>query len=216
MIPLLPRGRGKTSQMKNEFWQISDEDFRMVALQIGRKPRGLRGIACRCPLKFPTVVVSEPIVVNAKSDDNEFFPTLFWLSCFQLRKKVAHLESTGLISRLEKLFALNLEFREALREAHAAYIQQRFGFIGREKYFALKEENHPWLYKILKAGVGGTENFKHLKCLHAHVAQQMAVNNNPAGRIVLDLILEPHCPPEASFCRRKLAKSNNAKGFGSL
>jgi hypothetical protein len=52
------------------------DDHEVVAEQLGRPPRGLRGVAHRCPCGCPDVVETAP-----RLEDGTPFPTLFYLTC---------------------------------------------------------------------------------------------------------------------------------------
>ena len=65
-------------------------DADVVAEQLGRPPRGLRGVAHRCPCGLPDVVETAP-----RLDDGTPFPTLFYLTCPRAPRRVSRLESAG-------------------------------------------------------------------------------------------------------------------------
>ena len=67
-------------------------DAEVVALQLGRPPRGLRGIAHRCPCGLPDVVETAPRLA-----DGTPFPTLYYLTCPRASAAVARLESAGVM-----------------------------------------------------------------------------------------------------------------------
>src|SRR5688572_27180500 len=62
----------------------------IVALQIGRKPRGAVSIAARCEYGLPMVARTSPVLENG-----EPFPTLYWLTCPLAAKAVGGIESSG-------------------------------------------------------------------------------------------------------------------------
>lgn len=192
--------------MDSKHWQLTEEDIQVIALQIGRQPRAVLGVACHCPHNYPLVVVSEPVFFNEEKSVREFFPTTYWLSCRRICKQVSRLEGGGLIARLEGLIARNLYLREMLEEAHSSYIHQRFGLVGRNLFTLLQEEKNPILDRLLNVGIAGVENFRHLKCLHAHIAQQLAIKNNPIGEMILRLLVAPYCEPNVSNCQSLFAE----------
>jgi hypothetical protein len=53
-----------------------DEDLDVVEEQLGRRPRGVKKIAHRCPCGNPDVVETSP-----RLDDGTPFPTLYYLTC---------------------------------------------------------------------------------------------------------------------------------------
>ena len=54
----------------------AEEDVTAVTLQLGRAPRGLLGVAHRCPCGLPDVVETAP-----RLPDGTPFPTLYYLTC---------------------------------------------------------------------------------------------------------------------------------------
>ena len=55
---------------------LSRSDAEIVAEQLGREPRGVAGVAWRCPCGKPGVVATEP-----RLPDGSPFPTTYYLTC---------------------------------------------------------------------------------------------------------------------------------------
>ncbi len=150
-----------------------DLDFLRAAL--GRAPRGLAGVARRCAVGLPVVIVNEPFL-----SDGSPFPTTFWLVCPKAVKAVSALEASGLIGEVEKEIASNADLRAALLKAHTEYAKYRK---------RLAQSTHP----SLDTGIGGVRHLASIKCLHAHYAHHLAGGQNPVGKRISDLVEPPDC-----------------------
>ena len=92
----------------------SAEDAAVVAMQIGRPPRGRWAVARRCHLGVPMVVENHPVL-----DDGSPFPTLFWLTCPILAKRASALESEGRMKELNDVLGNDSDLRGSVGEANA-------------------------------------------------------------------------------------------------
>ena len=72
-------------------------DAEVVALQLGRPPRGLRRVAHRCPCGLPDVVETAPRLA-----DGSPFPTLYYLTCPRAVAAVARLEAAGVMRQMQR------------------------------------------------------------------------------------------------------------------
>ena len=145
--------------------------------QLGRAPRALRGVACRCPHGFPAVTEQAP-----RTDDGTPFPTTFWLTCPWLAAALARIEAAGGVERWSALAAADPGLARSLELADA---RQR----------ELRPE--------LDVGIGGARARGKLKCLHAHVAFALARPGYELGERVLAEAGEPWCPD--ARCRSAVA-----------
>jgi hypothetical protein len=150
---------------------IADEDVKAVAAQLGREPRGLLAVACRCPCGLPDVVTTSP-----RLPDGTPFPTLYYLTCPRAAAAISGLEAGGMMRDLTARLASDEETREAYENAHRDYLARRDAAAS-------------------EAGVdplpGGTQSAggmpERVKCLHALAAHELAVPDvNPFGRAALD------------------------------
>ena len=144
----------------------ADDEVAVVAAQLDRRPRGLRGTAHRCPCGLPDVVETAP-----KLEDGTPFPTLYYLTCPRACSAVGRLEAGGLMREMTERLAVDSEFVAAHERAYHDYVARRA---------AIAElPGEP--------GVGGMPD--RVKCLHSLVAHELAVPGaNPAGRWALDLL----------------------------
>lgn len=145
-------------------------DVDIVAVQIGRPPRGTVTVAARCPYGLPLAVRTSP-----RLDDGEPFPTRFWLTCPAAVRAASALESAGRMRALNDLLACDAALADAYARAHDAYVADR------DTDGAL--DGAP--------SAGGMPN--RVKCLHALLAHEYA-DANPIGAIVRHEIEPLDCP----------------------
>jgi uncharacterized protein len=148
----------------------SGQDERVVEAQLGRPLRGRWAVAHRCHLGVPTVIESHP-----RLDDGSPFPTTFWLTCPLLAKRVSRLESEGYMRHVSERLARDASWRERLGRSLDRYRRRR------DSRESLGDAPVPG---------GGPER---VKCLHAHLAQQLADPPNPVGAVTLAQTGWPDC-----------------------
>lgn len=140
-----------------------ETDAATVAAQLGRPPRGLRGVAHRCPCGLPDVVETSP-----RLEDGTPFPTLYYLTCPRACSAVGRLEAAGQMAEMTARLGADPQLRAAHEDAHRDYLARRD---------AVAPLPGP-------PGVGGMPD--RVKCLHALVAHELAVPGaNPLGREAL-------------------------------
>jgi uncharacterized protein len=139
---------------------IDPADRDAVAAQLGRKPRGMRAVAHRCPCGLPSVVRTNP-----RLEDGTPFPTLYYLTCSRLCSMIGGLESGGRMREMTERLAEDPELAERYRAAHESYLAERD---------ALES-----LGTTVSAGGMPTR----VKCLHVHVGHALAAGPgvNPFG-----------------------------------
>ena len=143
----------------------------VVAAQLGRAPRAVRGVAHRCPCGLPDVVETAP-----RLEDGSPFPTLYYLTCPRAAAALSRLESAGMMREMEQRLATEPELRSAMQAAHRDYLARRDAA-------AAADEMAPLPPGTQSAG-GMPER---VKCLHALAAHELAVPGaNPLGRDALD------------------------------
>lgn len=147
----------------------SRADLAAVARQLGRRPRGVRGVAHRCRCGDPDVVQTEPRLA-----DGTPFPTLYYLTCPRAAAMIGTLEAEGLMRDMEQRLARDESFARDYRLAHTSYLAERQ---------ALGDDP-----RIATVSAGGMPS--RVKCLHALVAHSLAVGPgvNPVGDHVLSLL----------------------------
>jgi hypothetical protein len=98
----------------------STEDLTIIATQLGRVPRGVRGIAARCTCGVPLVVETEP-----RLPDGTPFPTLYYLTDDKLASAIGTLEASGLMREMEARLHSDPELAASYRSAHEQYLAAR-------------------------------------------------------------------------------------------
>ena len=148
---------------------VSDEDRAAMAAQLGRAPRGVRGVAHRCLCGLPSVVRTDP-----RLPDGTPFPTLYYLTCSRLCSKIGGLEADGTMREMTERLADDEALAATYRRAHASYLAERDAIepLGTE------------------VSAGGMPD--RVKCLHVHVAHSLAVGPgvNPFGDEALETLGE--------------------------
>src|SRR4051812_19824172 len=95
-------------------------DRAVIAEQLSRPPRGLAGVAYRCPAGHPGVVATLP-----RLPDGTPFPTTFYLTCPRAVAACSTLEASGLMTELSERIAAEPELAEQYAAAHQAYLTAR-------------------------------------------------------------------------------------------
>jgi uncharacterized protein len=155
---------------------LTAEDIEIIAAQLQRPPRGLAGLAYRCPCGKPAVVTTAPRLA-----DGTPFPTTYYLTCPRAHAACSTLESRGLMAAMSRRLSRDAGLAEAYRHAHQAYLADR------EKLGDVPE--------IADVSAGGMPD--RVKCLHALVAHALAAGRgvNPLGDETLDELGQFWMPP---------------------
>ena len=148
----------------------TDLDEAQVREQIGRDVRGRWGVAHRCHLGLPTVIENHPLV------EGRPFPTLFWLTCPLLVKRISRQEAAGRMAALNE----RLGSDEALHDRLAAAVDALRA--RRDAHAEIEDSGSP--------PGGGPDR---VKCLHAHAAQELAGLPDPIGALALTEAGFPDC-----------------------
>jgi uncharacterized protein len=149
----------------------TEEDERIVEAQLGRPSRGRWAVAHRCHLGVPMVIENHP-----RLPDGAPFPTLLWLTCPVLVRRASTLESSGCMAELTRRLGADAGLRARLAEALRRYRARR------DAHEVVSDSGAP--------PGGGVER---VKCLHAHLAHELADPPDPAGAIALALGGFPDC-----------------------
>lgn len=133
--------------------------------------RGDFGVARRCHLGVPMLIENHP-----RLPDGSPFPTLYWLTCPMLVKRVSHMEACG---HMEQVNA-RLGSDDRLRSRLVAAIER----------LKARRDEHEVIADSGAPPGGGPDK---VKCLHAHVAQELAQAVNPIGSATLSETGWPDC-----------------------
>ncbi|NYI06035.1 DUF501 domain-containing protein [Allostreptomyces psammosilenae] len=146
---------------------VDPADITAVERQLGRRPRGLRAVAHRCPCGLPDVVETAP-----RLEDGTPFPTLYYLTCPRAASAIGTLESEGVMKEMSDRLARDPELAAAYRAAHEDYIARRDSI------------------EVLRGfpSAGGMPD--RVKCLHVLVAHSLAAGPgvNPLGDEALAML----------------------------
>ena len=146
------------------------DDRARVAELLGRPPRGEFEVVVRDATGDPLVVRNAPFL-----DDGTPMPTRYYLVGAELVRAVSRIEAGGAVDEVEA--ELDDDVIEAI---HRRYADERDAAI---------PDDH--VGPRPSGGVGGTRTG--VKCLHAHVANQLATGDDEIGRWTLARI-----PPRRS------------------
>jgi hypothetical protein len=113
---------------------------------------------------------------HPRLDDGSPFPTLFWLTCPILIKRVSKLEGEGGMEALNVTLSQDASMRARLSDAIAA--------------LRMRRDAHEVIQDAGAPPGGGPER---VKCLHAHTAQELVEHNNPMGARALAAAGFPDC-----------------------
>lgn len=138
------------------------DDHARVAELLGRTPRGAFDVVVRDAHGDPIVVRNAPFL-----DDGTPMPTRYYLVGADLVRAVSRLEAAGGVRAAESEIPT-----EAIAETHRRYAAERDSVI---------DPAHTGPRPT--GGVGGTR--VGVKCLHAHVAYELAGGDDPVGKWAL-------------------------------
>ncbi|MDH6123097.1 DUF501 domain-containing protein [Kitasatospora sp. GP82] len=146
---------------------VTDTDVAAIAAQLGRVPRGLRGVAHRCPCGNPDVVETAP-----RLPDGTPFPTLYYLTCPKAASLIGTLEADGVMKDQTARLAQDPELAAAYQKAHEDYIARRDAIEVLEGF----------------PSAGGMPD--RVKCLHVLVGHSLAAGPgvNPLGDEALGML----------------------------
>jgi hypothetical protein len=149
---------------------IAAQDTAVIAAQLGRAPRGLLGVAHRCPCGLPDVAETAP-----RLPDGSPFPTLYYLTCPRAAAAVSKLEAAGLMREMSARLADD-GLRRRYQAAHRDYLARR------------EMAAHAAGVEPLPPGTQSAGGMpERVKCLHALVAHELAaVGVNPFGAEALE------------------------------
>jgi len=148
---------------------MDPRDHRAVAAQLGRPPRGLRGVAHRCPCGLPDVVETSP-----RLEDGTPFPTLYYLTCPRAASAIGRLEASGVMRTMTERLRSDTGLAERYAAAHRDYLARRDAL-----------ERVPEIDGISAGGMP-----ERVKCLHVLAGHALAAGPgvNPFGDETLALL----------------------------
>ncbi|MGO4956581.1 DUF501 domain-containing protein [Luteococcus sp. Sow4_B9] len=99
---------------------MTSADEQAIHEQLGRMPRGVAGVAWRCPCGKPGVVATEP-----RLPDGTPFPTTYYLTCPRATSACSTLEASGLMAEMTERLGRDEELADSYRAAHEAFLADR-------------------------------------------------------------------------------------------
>ena len=153
---------------------IGPSDEATIAAQLGRTPRGMAGVAWRCPCGRPGVVATHPAL-----PDGTPFPTTYYLTCPRAVAACSTLEAEGVMREMADRLAHDPDLARAYVCAHEAYLADRRALSGDLR-----------VPRIDGVSAGGMPD--RVKCLHALAAHALAAGPgvNPLGDETVALLGE--------------------------
>ena len=127
----------------------SAADLAAVAELLGREPRGVVGIAHRCPCGRPDVVETAP-----RLPDGTPFPTTYYLVDPFAASAISTLEASGLMRRMQDRLAGDPELAAAYAAAHEDYLARRARLGSVEEIEGISAGGMPTRVKCLHALAG--------------------------------------------------------------
>lgn len=150
-------------------------DVAVLAVQLGREPRGIVAIAARCVCGNPTVVHTAP-----RLPDGTPFPTQYYLTHPDAVAAVSTLEANGVMKTMQESLREDEDLAAAYRAAHERYLDERYAL-----------GDVPEIHGISAGGMPDR-----VKCLHVLVGHALAAGPgvNPLGDRALALIADSWRP----------------------
>jgi len=156
--------------------QPTPEQLEIIERQLGRKPRGLVGIAAQTEEGIPLALQMRSLV------EDKPFPTLYWLCSKDLYQAIAELETAGLVKQLEQRLQDEEDFREAFLQNQHDYVAKRWAAMPQEDIDRIAELGFTDLFH--KYGIGGISQWDKIRCLHMQYAHYLADGNNVIGQFI--------------------------------
>ncbi len=169
--------------------RVLADDKKVVQFQLGRDISNPFTVKKRCKWGYPVCIESR-IIHNGKP-----FPTLYWLTCPFLSKRVGRLEEKGNIGLFEMRLKTDKTLRDMYGEAHKKTVEIKKEML---KHY---ENLQDWqIESIVSRGIGGIRNRETVKCLHLQLANYLGGVENPIGKMVYEVIVEHECPENEIIC----------------
>ncbi|WP_324717044.1 DUF501 domain-containing protein [Carboxydochorda subterranea] len=174
--------------------RFSDQDAIVVRRQMGHRPRMALGVLRRCRYGYPQVLLFAPLEVDEAKRRISPNSTLCWLSCPLLVREIDRLERDGELDRFEHLADVDPQLQESLGQAHRATASIRRTLVPEEWAELLQAERPRDWWILTETGISGITRPAHVKCLHAHLADELARGANPVGQEVARLLESQRVP----------------------
>ena len=162
---------------------MTDADEAAITAQLGRPPRGVVGVAWRCPCGRPGVVATAPRLPNGTP-----FPTTYYLTCRRATAGCSTLEAGGTMAAMSERIATDADLAQRYRAAHESYLADR-------RRLGDGDDIGDGVPEIAGISAGGMPD--RVKCLHALLGHALAAGPgvNPLGDETRDALGEFWCRP---------------------
>lgn len=166
-----------TKSNKNNYSELAKQ-------LLGRTPRTAFVVKTTCSNGEPQVLEAEPVFLE--EEKWKPFPTFLWLVCPILKKKVATLEQSGYVKILSDKLRNDSDYKKAYMAGHEFIVDKRYLFA---KTLLPMEKMPKYVENVIaNTTIAGSSDIYGVKCLHSHLAQELAYKNNPIGADVIKLI----------------------------
>lgn len=151
------------------------QQLELIEQQLGRKPRGLAGVAVATDSGIPLVLQMRSLV------EDQPFPTLFWLSSKDLYQAIAEIETSGWVKQIEAELEQNEDLRAAYLTNQLSYVELRWALMRDEDKTRIEELGFSDLFN--QYGIGGIRQWDKVRCLHMQYAHHLAEGNVIGARL---------------------------------
>lgn len=148
---------------------ISPEQLAIIEHQLGRKPRGLVGIAHQTKDGLPVVLQMRSLV------DDQPFPTLYWLCSRELHHALAEIETAGWVKQIEAQLLEDESLRNRYLKNQQDYVAERWQQMFPEDKQRIETLGFTSLFD--KLGIGGIAQWDKVRCLHMQYAHHLCGEN---------------------------------------
>ena len=149
---------------------------------LGRPPRSPFRVATRCADNTPQVLEAD--TVFKEGGIWKPFPAFLWLLCPRLCKLVARLEQEGMVTMFSTRLSNDEEFAAKFKQGQLLMAKYR---VEQAKKIYPGELPEHILQILSQTSIAGSKDWHGVKCLHSHVAHQLAFGNNPIGEEVIKI-----------------------------
>ncbi len=157
-------------------------DERIVARQLGRKPKPFVDVCRRCRYDYPQVILNHP--VHGRDTGFDVFPTVYWLTCPLLVRAISRLEAEGQIRMYEERLRSDEQFLAQMKKEHKAAAAARLELVSEVVQQTLQRQQPRQWEALTHTGIAGIRSPEGVKCLHTHFADFVGRGTNPIGQEV--------------------------------
>ncbi len=154
---------------------LSESDVEILRRRLKLHPRHVTRVVRRDRAGAPQVIEYYPLSLNRDGSIKAPYPTLYWLTCPRIIRRLAVLEYEGWIRRLQGMMRDDDAMRAAYHDSHRQYVERRWAALTPEHRDEIVARG--WGKFYLENGIGGIAGWDYVKCLHLHFAHHLAGDN---------------------------------------